>query len=263
MMIQSTVLKSALRRWPRSSAAALHFGLSLFFAALVATIIFALWFPGEYRTFAGGAKLFWLIVSVDVVMGPLLTFVVFNLAKPRRELVRDLSIICLMQLAALGYGLYTLHEARPVALVFEFDRFRVVLKANVLESELPRAKAEYQSLPLNGPWLLGTREIGPGDEKLQSVDLALQGFDIGQRPTYWQAYDVSREKVLKQSRPVTVLLEKYSSARSDIENRLQQLGLSADTARFLPVNPLRDLDWVVLLKPNGDVAGFAPYDGFF
>lgn len=259
----SRILKNAVARQPRATAAALHLILSLAIAAIVAVVIFALWFPGDYRTMAGGGKLFWIIVSVDVVMGPLLTFVVFNLAKQRKELMRDLAVIALMQLGALGYGLATLFVARPIALVFEVDRFRVITAANVLESELPDAPLEYRALPLTGPWLLGVRAPKNGNEKLEIIDFALQGVDVGQRPSYWQAYDESRAGALERSRSVMALMAKYTAERSDIERRLKVLGLTASSARFLPTTSALDTGWITFLGPDGEVVGFAPYDGFF
>lgn len=245
----------------RAKAASIHLILSIAVAAVVALLMFSLWYPGDYRTLAGGNKLFWLIVSVDVVMGPLLTFVVFNPAKPRKELWRDLAVIALLQLGALGYGLHVLFESRPVALVFEVDRFRVVSASDVLMDELPKAPADYRKLPITGPWVLGAR-MATGKEKIEAVELALQGFDVGTRPSFWQPYADTRGRALERARPVGALLEKYPAARADIEARLKALGLPSDTARFLPVSA-RVMGWVTLMRPDGEIAGFAPYDGFF
>ena len=76
-------------------------------ALLAAALVFGLWYPYPYREISGGRELFFIIVAVDVVMGPLLTFAVFNRKKPLKELKRDLGVIVLLQLAALGYGLWT------------------------------------------------------------------------------------------------------------------------------------------------------------
>lgn len=243
-------------------AALFHFAISIAIATLVAPLIFALWYPGDYKYLAGGSHLFWIIVFVDVVMGPLLTFVVFNTAKLRKELWRDLTIIALLQLGALSYGLYTLFEARPIALVFEVDRFRVVSAADVLKVELAAAPSTYRDLPVTGPWLLGVRTAKDGGEKIDSIGKALQGFDVGQRPSYWQPYDASRAQVLARSRPVKDLLAQYPSQNVQIEALLIELELPMDGARFLPTNA-RMAGWVTLLRSNGDVAGFAPFDGFF
>lgn len=246
----------------RALAAGVHFLLSLLVALLTALLVLWLWYPSPYDVLAGGRGLFWLVVSVDVVMGPLLTFVVFNEKKPRKELMRDLTIIGAMQLGALAYGLHTVYSVRPVALVFETDRFRVVTAFDVQVQELPQALPAYRELPVATRWLLGTRTSRAGDERLQAIDLALQGYDVGQRPSYWQPYEQSKATALERARPVSLLLKQYPQAQSDLQQRLSALGLVADSARFLPVMA-RAQGWSVLLEPDGDIAGFVPYDGFF
>lgn len=108
-----------MQNWKgRLRASGIHLGLSLGIAALAAVVVFGLWYPYPYREISGGRSLFMLVVSVDVVMGPLITLVIFNRAKPRRELMVDFSVVALLQLAALSYGMWTVFVARPVHVVF-------------------------------------------------------------------------------------------------------------------------------------------------
>ena len=86
MTVSALLPAVASRLRPALRAAAWHVSLSLAVAALVAFLVFGFWFPAALRHLAGGADLFWLIVGVDVVCGPLLTLVIFNPAKPRAEL---------------------------------------------------------------------------------------------------------------------------------------------------------------------------------
>lgn len=245
----------------RARAAGFHFLISLAIAALAAVLVLAVWYPGDYAVLSGGRSLFWLLVSVDVVMGPLLTLVVFDIRKPRAELVRDLAIIGVLQLAALLYGLSTVYQARPVALVFEVDRFRVVNATDVLMDELPQALPEYRQLPLTGPWLLSARESQPGDERLRSIELALKGFDLGQRPSYWQAYPLARARLLARSRPIAVLLEKHPQVSEELGRLLSRSGQAADGARFLPV--VSRVDACAVVDRTGELLGFVRADGFF
>lgn len=246
---------------PRLRAAGLHLLLSLTVAALAAALVFGLWYPGAYREMSGGRELFLLITSVDVVLGPLLTLVAFNQKKPRAELRRDLAIIGLIQLSALVYGLHTTYVARPVVLVFEVDRFRVIPDADVRKEELPDAAEGFRSLSMTGPRLIGARDARPGDEKNDALFMGLKGFDIGQRPSFWQPYDEARPRALAKSRPVADLLARQTDRRGELERELADAGLQAATARFLPVTARGD--WVALMSPQGDVRGFARFDGFF
>ncbi len=100
-------------------AALVHFLGSVLVAGLSAGLVFGLWYPAPYGALAGGLFLWGLMATVDVVCGPLLTLVVFDQRKPRRELKRDISFIVLFQLAALSYGLYSVAQARPIYLAYE------------------------------------------------------------------------------------------------------------------------------------------------
>ena len=104
---------------PRLRASAIHLAISLSVATLAALVVVGWWYPYPYRELSGGRELFALVVVVDVVLGPLITLVIFNVAKTRRHLMMDFTVIGLLQVAALAYGLWTVFVARPVHLVFE------------------------------------------------------------------------------------------------------------------------------------------------
>lgn len=254
-------MTSGLYWLARLRAGALHLGVSLAVASIAAVAVFLVWYPGDYGELAGGRGLFFLITTVDVTLGPLLTLVVFNPAKGRSELRRDLVVIALVQCAALAYGTHTAFEARPVATVFEMDRFRVVSAREVQRDELAEAPATLRTLSVTGPRVVGARQPSPGPERNESLMRALSGVDVGLRPKFWVTYDEVRSRAVQRSRPVTQLLDHHVQDRRQIEVALKQAGLAVRDARFLPV--MARGDWVALMTPEGDVAGFAPFDGFF
>jgi hypothetical protein len=245
----------------RARAAGLHFLISLALAALIAGLVFFLWYPGAYRLLSGGRDLFLLVITVDVILGPLLTFAVFDLRKGWRHLRRDLAVIGLVQLGALAYGLHTVLIARPIAMVFEVDRFRVLNSSEIRLEELPQARPEYRTLPLSGPWLLGARKPRDRAEASDALFKALDGIDIGQRPTFWQPYSESSRDALARSRPVAMLLAHYPERAAELQDRLRALKVDPASARFLPV--MARGEWVALLDAAGAVTGFLPADGFF
>lgn len=248
----------------RLKAAGIHALISLLVALATAGLVFGLWFPGPYRLIAGGQSLFLLVVSVDLVLGPLLTFVAFNPAKTRSHLIRDLAVIAALQLAGLAYGVYSVYLARPVAVVFEVDRFRVISDADVLHSELPQASPEFKSLPLTGPLLAFARVPTHGEEKLKAFELSMQGYDVGSRPLYWEPYgDKQREEAAGKTRPVKALYDKYPEHKAQLDAVAQKSGLPVEQLGFLPIIS-RNADWSVLLdKKTGNLVGFLPFGGFF
>ena len=138
-------------------AASIHLICSLVVAALAGVLVFGLWYPYPYRELSGGRELFLLIVVVDVVCGPLLTMVIFNPAKPRAELWRDLGLVALIQLGALGYGLLTVWQARPLFLVQEVDRFKVVMAPDLDAMAVAALPASLKPLSWAGPRVVAIR----------------------------------------------------------------------------------------------------------
>ena len=245
----------------RARAAGIHLLMSSAVAAGAAGLVFGLWYPGIYRLASGGRDLFLLLTSVDVVLGPLLTFAVFDLAKGWKHLRRDLFVIGLIQTAALDYGLHTVYAVRPVAMVFEVDRFRVIATGDVLESELPKALPAYRALPLTGPWLLGTRAPKAGDEHNDALFMGIKGVDRANRPTFWQPYADSVPDVLARSRTIGALLAHYPARAAEFRAALGAMKADEASARFLPLAARGD--WVVVLDTNGAVLGHIRADGFF
>lgn len=59
-----------------------------------------------------------LIAGVDLVLGPLITLLVYHSAKPKREKVGDFAMVGVVQIAALLYGLHTMYQEHPRMIAF-------------------------------------------------------------------------------------------------------------------------------------------------
>ncbi len=246
----------------RLRASGIHFCISLAVALLAALLVFMVWYPYPYREISGGRELFLILVSVDVVLGPLITLMIFNRAKPRRELVRDLVIVGLIQLSALAYGMWTVFVARPVHLVFEFDRFRVIHAVDVPVELMGQAPPELKSLPLFGQTVLAVRPFRTAQEQYEATMAALQGVHLGARPDLWQAYPQARMRVLLAAKPAAQLKERFPEQTDLIDVAIERTGDSAESVVFLPMVG-RDKYWTVLLDAStAEVVGFIPLDSF-
>jgi hypothetical protein len=247
----------------RARPALIHLAASLAVAIAVAAVVFALWYPGVYRTLSGGTELFLLVVGVDWALGPLITFVIFDRSKPLNELRRDVAVVIALQLAALGYGLHMVSISRPVVLALEEDRFRVVPASGVYEKELPAALPEFRSLSLTGPRLV--RSVLPTDpvKKSDAVTMGLSGYDIGARPALWQPWDdKARAEAVSHAKPLTALAQRYPDRRAELDAAATATGRAAQALVYIPMITFRG-DWVALLDAvKGDVVGFAPFDAF-
>lgn len=245
----------------RFEAALVHLGMTVLVALLAAALVFGVWYPFPYREISGGRELFLLIVSIDLVVGPLLTFAVFDLRKGWPVMRRDLGVIAALQLAALAYGLHSVWLARPVYLVHEVDRFRVVTAADIDPADLDKAAEGWRSLPHWGPQLIGTRLPKPTDNTLQSVEMAMAGKDVSLRPDWWQAFGQSQAQVLAKAKPVAYLRAKYPGRVDEIDQAVTSTGRTERDLRVVPVVARKD--WVAFVDATtGRPVTFAPFDAF-
>ncbi len=246
----------------RLKASAIHLSASLLIAALAAALVFGVWYPYPYREISGGRELFWLIVGVDVVMGPLITLAVFNRRKPLAELKRDLVIVALLQLGALAYGLWAVSVARPVHLVFEVDRFRVVHAIDVPTNLLEKAPPGLDALPLTGPTLLATRPFRDSQEAADATTAALQGLQLGFRPDLWRPYAQAKAEILKEAKPVSELRTRFANRASEIDRVIHGAGGNPKTVLYLPLVG-RNQFWTVFVDPvDARIVATMPLDPF-
>jgi hypothetical protein len=68
-------------------ATAIHFGATLVLGAIAAALIFLVWYPAPFQKMVGGTELFMLVVGCDLALGPLMSLVIYNSRKSRRELL--------------------------------------------------------------------------------------------------------------------------------------------------------------------------------
>lgn len=255
------MLNSPTRRTVRIKATGIHLVISLAMAALAALLVFYVWYPYPYREISGGRDLFLLVVAVDVVMGPLLTLTVFNPSKPTAELRRDLTFVAILQLAALGYGLWTVAVARPVHLVFEVDRFEVVHAIDVTDELLKKAPVGLQQLPWTGPTLLSVREFKNNAEQTEATMTALAGQAVTAQPHLWQSYAAGSKQVIAKAKPLAELKKRFPARAADIDQALKALPTGVPVG-FMPLLS-RGTFWTVFINTQtAEVLAFVPLDPY-
>lgn len=246
----------------RLKASGIHLGLSLCIAALAALLVFVVWYPYPYREISGGRELFFLVVTVDVILGPLITLAIFNRAKPWATLKRDLAVVALLQLGALAYGLWTVSVARPVHLVFETDQFRVVHAIDVNPALLTKVATSVVAMPWTGPSLLSLRDYKDSQEKSAVIFEELAGNPVGARPDFWQPYDLAKADVLRKAQSVAALKARFPAKAAGIDSVLKESGRDADHTVYLPMVG-RGQFWTVFLDPaTAQVVAFITLDPF-
>lgn len=228
---------------------AVHLALSLLVALLAAALIFGIWYPAPYRSLSGGLHLFSLVVVVDVMLGPLATTVVSKPGKSAREWRMDVALIALVQCAALGYGLWTLYQARPVYMVFELDRLRVVHAVDVSPELLAKAPEDFRQLPLTGPGWVAMRPFVSNTERTEATFAALQGIHFAFRPEFWIPFGQAHDAVRQEAKPLSELIERQPKLSQSLQQALESHGVSAADVVYLPLLS-RTAFWTALFHAN-------------
>lgn len=106
------------------NAVLLHFGVSLAIFLALVYVMMRLWYPGALFEMDGGVQGLTILAPIDLVLGPMLTLLFYRPHK--RSVVFDMSFIAIVQVAALSYGVFSVYQQRPVALVFAQERFETL-----------------------------------------------------------------------------------------------------------------------------------------
>lgn len=232
---------------PKIRAGLIHLSISALVALIAVGAVFLLWYPQPLHIAVGVTEIFFIVLGVDVVIGPLLTTVVYRRGK--KTLRFDLMTIALLQLAAFIYGMWTVAEGRPAWLVFSADRFDLVQAYQIDQRKLEEARPEYRAASWFGPKWISAHS--PSDtEKRQTImfEAMFAGVDVPQRPELYQPMEAAADAIRKRARPLDEL-GRYN-AQQDVDAVLRRWP-EADS--FLPMMARAHSMTVLLNKASARV----------
>ena len=238
----------------RFRASGFHLVISLLVGLVLLALCWFMWYPAPMLMAIGGQEIFLLVVGIDVVLGPLLTLVVFKSGK--KTLKFDLAVIALLQIAALVYGVGTLLEARPAYVAALGDKFQVIQATEVTDANLVKAKT---SLPWWGPRWVGTK--APTDRyDIDAVnDVATVGGGRGHFPQLHVPYDSMAKELIQRAQPIAALKKINSAQAAEIDAWLAKHGYTEQTAKFQPIT-ISASEFVVMIDAKtAAVIGIAPF----
>lgn len=239
----------------RLVAAGIHLAISLSVAMALLAALWFIWYPAPLFRAVGGLDIFLMLVGVDVVLGPLLTLIVFKAGK--KSLKFDLGVIVCLQVLALAYGVYTLSIGRPVYIAGLGHRFDVIHANDVSDESLVIAK---KSLPWFGPEWTGIKPpMDPKEREKVLFGAIGGGGDYGSLPQYHAPLSTMREELLQRARPISDLKKLNPASAELIDSWLASRGYSATSAVFQGLSA-RSQDMAVILDAKtAAVIGIAPF----
>lgn len=222
-----------MSRW---RAFIIHLLISAVVIGSIAFGLFSLWYPPELLGFAKADRLFVLIAAVDIIIGPLLTLLVFKVGKP--SLRFDLTVIGLLQALFLAAGLWTVWASRPVFLVGAEGYFELVFANQIAPEDLAAGAPGYTELPAFGARLVGLRR--PTDEEFAELNSSGKADQSKSTlPRFYESFEASADYLRWRSRGPEGLTTFVHFLDIDGLTALQAELPADGEARYLPVASIR------------------------
>lgn len=237
-------------------ASALHLLLSALVLATAIGLMLYFWYPSPYYRVEGLGKVLQVLIGVDLVLGPLLTFIVFRRGKPTLKF--DLAVIAMVQLGALGYGVYTAYVNRPVFAVFAVDRFTTVARPEVDLAAL--TIDEIRPRPWRGPQLVSAQLPDDRAERQKILFSSVGGGrDIEQLPEYFIPYPHDLDALRRHSVDVAGLAANDPAVETELADFTARHG---DLGRylFIPLLGKQQAALLALAAESGAPVGYLAVD---
>lgn len=233
-----------IRIWADSvRAASIHLSVSLLIVGILALLIFKVWYPMPLATATGVFVIFAMVFVVDLIIGPLLTLVVYK--KGKKSLVFDLTVIVIIQIAALSYGVYSLSQARPVWLTFYNNRFELVRLNDIESIYLKDAPKKYTEMSLTGPKWVAAKPIG-NNQEIEGLEFGNKlGAKIAHQPALYYPIEQAYSEIAVKAYKLSAL--EAANSKADID---KYVSLNPKATGWLPLWGQQQ-HMVVFIDKNG------------
>lgn len=210
-------------------AALTHLILSAFVILGSTGFILLYFYPGMFAEMLDVTDLLKILVPVDIVIGPLLTFLLYK--KGKKGLKLDLTLIICCQLAALAYGNWSAYISRPGFLVFYHDAFFIAPPGIPQEKILP----DLHVGPLSQPRMVYFNLDVPLDQKMKLVGTSMEkGIPVHFTSEYFEPLEqIDNQTLTQYSRPLERVRQRNMSEKT--HQKLEALAASGKNLAYLPL----------------------------
>lgn len=254
-MIDKTIWKE------KANAFLFHLCISALVALTVAYLIYKIWYPYPYREILWGQDIYRLLIGIDVVIGPLITLIVFDKKKHFLEKASEIIFIAVLQITALGYGIWALAQARPAHIVFEYDHFQIV-PIYLLPLTKPEEKFDHQIKlePWTGPNLISLRSLQKDKENIKKwkKNIPFGGPPLAAQPSLWQPYELAKNEIISSSRPLYDLMNNYPEEKIAIEQAVKKTKMNFNSISYIPIYAGTNAGALLLPKNSIQIIGLVP-----
>jgi len=219
------------------------FGLHVLASASVLTLVLGSLYLGWYRWpgwyIADARSVAFMLIGIDLTLGPLLTLIVARSTKPRAELVRDIGIIATVQLCALIYGGVSLWMGRPLYYAFSENVLQLVQASDLSTHELELARQQHAALRPHWyslpRWIWAPLPADPDAARKIVMSTLDGGDDVIAMPRYFRRWSDGTSALRQQLKRVKDVAYFSPGQKKALGERMRTLGLDPDQANALPL----------------------------
>lgn len=231
-----------------------HLSVSCLIALIITGVVFFIWYPSPLARAVNVTHIFLMMMVIDVVVGPILGFLVYKEGK--KSLKFDLGVIILFQISALLFGVYSIAQGRPAWLVFNVDRFELVRQNEIIDQHINDADSKFQHAPWFGPQYVSITQSSNLKQRQEDMFLeVLGGISMAQQPERYKSLSFSAQQIKQNAEEliklglyndqarVKKILTKYPEANAYLPLKANTLDMTVlvnkDTAEIVKIVDLR------------------------
>lgn len=207
----------------RIRAFLLHLGASLAIIALFFAVLRGAWYPGFYFELEGVWVVARMVILVTLVVGPLLTLLVYDLRKGLKVVQRDVAVILLLQLLALGWGVRASYLGQPDYLAFVAGQFSTISRHELVGEN---SDAQFAASSWEAPLPVYIRPVADAQERSEQIWAFLEGRapDLQYQFDRYLPYREHRQTIAAAGREVAAVVADDAERRARFDAFLANHG---------------------------------------
>lgn len=236
-------------------ATLIHLMLSLLIFAVILYFILFDWYPEPFFTAQGGWLGIQLMAFVDLVLGPVLTFIVYDQFKERKKIIFDLSVIIAIQVTALIWGGYMVYTQRPIAMVYWGSAFYTVTSDDYSAQEIENP--DFSQYSTHIPPLIYSRPVSTREELALSMDLTGKLIPAYAHTSFYENIEEHLEGIFSSQ----VDIEEVMKNNAEMKMQLEKITAGELASYKYVILKAKYQNMILIMKDNGEIVGEvkAPY----
>lgn len=213
-----------------------HLLLSVIIIGGLSFFVVSLWFPYPWATELGGYDLIIKILIIDLFIGPVCVGLCYKTTKKMALNILDIVIVTTCQLLFFSWGAWTISISRPVFIVFDTDRYEVVVENNVIPANLAKVPPFNQIQFFSGPKMAIVdieKTIIDPKERQDAILAGMFGSEPFYIPKYYVEYNENKDIILRKAKRYEDISKK--EFKEAIDQYMHKKGIDKKNILWLPL----------------------------